>query len=104
MAASTIAKPRIAIVTGAAQGIGRAIALRLAQDGLDVVAFDLPSKASKLDGLVQDIASRNQRGIAVLGDASKESDIQNLVETAVKSFGGLDVVRDLRSVTVVEYS
>ncbi|KAF8532572.1 short chain oxidoreductase [Gautieria morchelliformis] len=90
--ACSIAGTRIAIVTGAAQGIGRAIALRLADDGLDVVAFDLPSKANKLDTLLQDITSRKRRGLAVIGDASKETDIQNLVNTTAESLGGLDVM------------
>lgn len=79
-------------------------AFRLAEHGLDVVAFDLPSKASKLDSLVQDIASRKQPGMAVLGDTSKESDIQNLVKTDANSFGGLDMVHKSRWVTVVEFS
>jgi meso-butanediol dehydrogenase / (S,S)-butanediol dehydrogenase / diacetyl reductase len=91
-----MAARRIATVTGAAQGIGRAIALRLADDGLDVVAFDLPSKANKLATLVQDITSRKRRGLAVMGDATKESDIQNLVNTAADTLGGLDVVRSVQ--------
>ncbi len=84
---------RVAIVTGAAQGIGEAIALRLADDGIDVVLNDLPRKSDQLDGVVKAIQAKGRRAAAVLGDATVEADVIALVDTAVKEFGGLDIVR-----------
>jgi NAD(P)-dependent dehydrogenase (short-subunit alcohol dehydrogenase family) len=85
--------PRVAIVTGAARGIGKAIALRLAHDGLDVVVNDIPSKAKELEALVTEICAKNRKSLAVVGDVSQETDVQRLVDTAVTELGGLDVVR-----------
>jgi len=83
---------RVAIVTGAARGIGRAISLRLARDGLDVVANDVPSKLAELEGLVAEIRATKQRGLAVVGDVSRETDVQKLVSYSVAKFGSLDVM------------
>ncbi|KAM5542607.1 hypothetical protein V8D89_003568 [Ganoderma adspersum] len=83
---------RVAIVTGAAQGIGEAIALRLADDGIDVVVNDLPRKSDQLDGVVKAIQAKGRRAAAVVGDATVESDVVALVDTAVKEFGGLDIM------------
>jgi len=91
---------RIAIVTGAAQGIGKANSLRLAHDGLDVVVNDLESKSKELDVLVAEIVALKRRSIAIVGDVSQEADVHNLVCKAVAEFGGLDVVRDLLSVSL----
>lgn len=84
--------PKVAIVTGAAQGIGRGIALRLAQDGLDVVVNDLPSQEAALNELILQIKALDRRALALTGDVSKEADVKNLVENTVKEMGGLDVV------------
>ena len=85
--------PRVAIVTGAAQGIGEAIALRLADDGIDVVVNDLPRKNDQLDAVVKAIQAKGRRAAAVAGDATVEADVVALVDAAVKEFGGLDIVR-----------
>ena len=86
---------RVAIVTGAASGIGKAIALRLASDGLNVALNDLPGSLDKLKE-VADLAS--QHGIDTIlvpGDVSSEADVEKMVDDTVKHFGGLDAVRSL---------
>ncbi|KAH9928577.1 hypothetical protein B0H21DRAFT_762584 [Amylocystis lapponica] len=87
------AKPttRIAIITGAAQGMGEAIALRLADDGLDVVLNDIPSKADLLAAVVKQVEAKGRRALAVPGMPPRRV-CQSLVDTAVAKFGGLDVV------------
>ena len=83
---------KVAIVTGAAQGIGRAIALRLARDGLNLLVNDLPSREMQLEELVLEIGATQQKALSVTGDASCEADVQRLIDAAVAQFGGVDVV------------
>jgi len=82
---------RVAVVTGACQGIGRGIALRLAKDGLDVAVNDIPANASKLDDVVSEIEKHGRRAVAVTGDVSVESDVDNLIAVTVRELGGVDV-------------
>ncbi|KAH9914832.1 short chain oxidoreductase [Fomitopsis serialis] len=83
---------RIAIVTGAAQGIGEAVALRLAVDGLDVVVSDLPAKREQLASLVKRIETTGRRAMAVEADVSEEQDVIALIDKTAEAFGGLDVM------------
>ncbi|KAB5592278.1 3-ketoacyl-(acyl-carrier) reductase [Ceratobasidium theobromae] len=83
---------RVAIVTGAAQGIGRAISLRLAMDGVDVAVNDLPSQQDGLEQLVKEIEKIGRKAMFVTGDVSKESDVQELVKKTVDVLGGLDIM------------
>jgi NAD(P)-dependent dehydrogenase (short-subunit alcohol dehydrogenase family) len=83
---------RIAIVTGAAQGIGRAIALRLADDGLDVAINDLEIKRSSLQEIQAIIIAKGRKSIICTGDVSSEAAVKSMVDTVVESLGGLDVV------------
>lgn len=81
-----------AIITGAAQGIGRAIAVRLAQDGYNVVVSDLSAQATLMDEVVSEIKANGGNAISIAADVSQEADVENLVQKAVSEFGGLDVV------------
>ncbi|EED79182.1 predicted protein, partial [Postia placenta Mad-698-R] len=82
----------IAIVTGAAQGIGQSIALRLAQDGLDVAVNDLPEKDVQLQEVVHQIQAAGRRSIAVAADVSDEEGVRKMIAQTVRRLGGLDVV------------
>ena len=87
------AQKRVAIVTGAAEGIGRAIATRLATDGFDLGLFDLPRAQGRLGELAKAIGEEHgTRTALVLGDVSKEEDVKGLVTTVVSELGGLYAV------------
>jgi len=82
---------KVALVTGAARGIGRAIALRLARDGLDVAVNDKLS-SHELDGLVQEIQSKGRRALAIPADVSSEPEVERTVRKVVQDLGSLDVM------------
>ncbi|TFY70868.1 hypothetical protein EVG20_g2130 [Dentipellis fragilis] len=83
---------RVAIVTGASQGIGQGIALRLADDGLDVAINDIGLKREAVDKVVAEIQAKGRRAIAVLADVSSEDEVKRTVEETVQKLGRLDVM------------
>ncbi|WP_243232791.1 SDR family oxidoreductase [Microbacterium sp. CIAB417] len=91
MSDTTQATPRVAIVTGASGGIGRAVATRLAADDLAVVAH-YSGNAAKADEAVNAITQVGGEAIAVGGDVADEVAMSALFETAMTRFGGVDVV------------
>lgn len=82
----------VALVTGSAQGIGRGIALKLADDGFDVAINDIESNKANLASLAEEIRSKGRKALEVVADVSAEDQVKSMVETTVKELGGLDVV------------
>jgi 3-oxoacyl-[acyl-carrier protein] reductase len=82
---------KIAIVTGASRGIGRAVAKRLAEDGFGVVVNYL-SNASEAEQVVIEIQSIGGNAIAVKADVANQADVERLFEETMKKFGSVDVV------------
>jgi 3-oxoacyl-[acyl-carrier protein] reductase len=82
---------KVAIVTGASRGIGRAIAERLGHDGASVVVNYAGSK-EKAEEVVQAIESAGAKAIAVQADISNPDDIKQMFDTAENYFGSLHIL------------
>jgi len=82
---------KVAIVTGAARGIGRAIALRLAKDGAAIIVNYSGSvqHAQETVGLIEQSGSR---AVAVQADVSKVGDVKRLFDTCFEKFGRLEIL------------
>jgi len=86
-----VSTTRVALVTGAARGIGRAIALRLADDGFDVAVNDLPN-TPELNDVLQGVQSKGRRSLAVTADVSLEPEVVKMIQDVVQELGSLDVM------------
>ncbi len=82
---------KVAIVTGSATGIGKAIAIKMAGEGAAVV-IDYVGKPDNAGLVVQQIESNGGKALAVDADVSKMDQVQHLVQQSVEKFGRLDIM------------
>jgi glucose 1-dehydrogenase len=80
-----------ALVTGASSGIGRAIALSLAQAGADVIVNYVAGR-DKAEELVAQIASHGVRSIAIQADVGDEAQVESMFASAIKGLGTVDIL------------
>jgi 3-oxoacyl-[acyl-carrier protein] reductase len=88
---------RVAFVTGAAQGIGRAIALALAEDGADVAIGDL--NLEKLAAVAREVESLGTKALALHLDVSNPDSVQAAVTQVVGSWGKIDILVNNAGIT-----
>ncbi len=81
---------KIALVTGAAGGIGAATAKRFAREGASVVVND--ARAEGLEAVAADIRAAGAKALVVVGDVAKKADVERLVGGTVQAFGRLDIL------------
>ncbi len=81
---------KVAVVTGAAKGIGQSIAARLATEGMRIVAADIDGEALKLTA--EGLRASGAIVLEVTGDVSRAADIDALFESALATFGTVDVM------------
>ncbi|WP_129689908.1 SDR family oxidoreductase [Gottfriedia acidiceleris] len=81
---------KVAVVTGAGSGMGKAVAVLYANEGAQVVASDINIEAANVT--VEEIRSNGGNAIAVMANVAHENDIQNLIDTAVNTYGTVDIL------------
>jgi len=88
-----ILEGKIAIITGGARGIGRAIAFAFAQEGAKVAAFDIdPEDSILIEDLKKEIGSSADRYLYQKADVTNKREINQAVEETVKTFGRIDIL------------
>jgi 3-oxoacyl-[acyl-carrier protein] reductase len=91
-------KGKTALVTGSARGIGKAIALKLAQMGANIVLNSTPSSGA-IDATAEEFRTAGYNVVITKGDVSKAEDIENIISAAVEAFGTIDILVNNAGIT-----
>lgn len=83
---------RVAIVTGSARGIGREIALKLAEVGANIVVNDVEAAAAPLEAIAAEIKTMSRQALAITADVSVADDVARLIDTAASTCGRIDIL------------
>ena len=84
-------KEKTALVTGSSRGVGRAVALGFAKEGANIVV-NYTSNEKAANEVVEAIQAMGSKAVAMKADVAQKSDVENLIKTAVETFGRLDIL------------
>ena len=82
---------KVALITGATRGIGKQIALKLAQNGYDI-ALNYRTQNEELENIKEEIESNNVKCLTVQGDVSSFEDCERFVKEIIEEYGKIDVL------------
>jgi NAD(P)-dependent dehydrogenase (short-subunit alcohol dehydrogenase family) len=85
-------KNKVALITGGRRGIGRAIALAMANAGADIAVCDVVNENGDLDATAAEIKKLGRRAVTGLTDVSKKTEVDAFVDKAVKELGTVDIL------------
>jgi len=83
---------KVALITGASKGIGRAIALTFARAGAQIAACSRGTTAGQLEAIAEDIQNLGRSALAIQMDTSKKEDVDRMVKTTLERFGRIDIL------------
>jgi 3-oxoacyl-[acyl-carrier protein] reductase len=89
---------KVAIVTGSGRGIGKAIAMKLAENGATLVINDVGDSAPA-EQTVSEIKNLNRQAMAIMADVSSSADVTKMMETAIAAYGKVDILVNNAGIT-----
>lgn len=92
---------RVALVTGASRGIGRAIALAYAREGANIAINDLATSAKEAEALAREVEAMGRRAVVIPADIGSKPDIDAMVARVIQQFGKLDILVNNAGFTLV---
>lgn len=91
---------KVALITGAGQGIGRAIALRLAKDGADIAITDLNEQ--KMNAVAHEVRAAGRKATTFKVDVSNRNEVYASIDHAEKALGGFDIIVNNAGIASIE--
>jgi NAD(P)-dependent dehydrogenase (short-subunit alcohol dehydrogenase family) len=91
---------KVAIVTGAGRGLGRTIALGLADHGADIVAVSRTT--AQVEGVASEISAKGRKAIALRADTSRKADVDQMVAKTVEGWGRIDVLLNNAGIDIIK--
>ena len=89
---------KVAVVTGSGRGIGKAIAMKLAENGATLVINDVGDSAPA-EQTVSEIKNLNRQAMAIMADVSSSADVTKMMETAIAAYGKVDILVNNAGIT-----
>jgi 3-oxoacyl-[acyl-carrier protein] reductase len=90
---------KVAVVTGSARGIGKAIALKLAEAGADIVVNDIAAAAEALEGTANEIRALNRKALAITADVSSAAEVNKMMDKVANEWLRIDILVNNAGVT-----